>query len=49
MPSCKSTETVSHTSVMKKESQGYIENLKNKNKTELQDLLERQNKLLANT
>ncbi|KAF7989578.1 hypothetical protein HCN44_008252 [Aphidius gifuensis] len=49
MPTRKLTEAVSHTSVMKKESQGYIDNLKNKNKTELQDLLERQNKLLANT
>lgn len=32
----------------KKESQGYIDNLENKQKFELLDLLERQNKLLAN-
>ncbi|XP_043279736.1 uncharacterized protein Polr2M [Venturia canescens] len=32
----------------KKESQGYIDNLENKQKFELQELLERQNKLLAN-
>lgn len=33
---------------MKKECQGFIKNLKDKSKIELQDLLERQNKLLSN-
>ncbi|XP_014608996.1 PREDICTED: uncharacterized protein LOC106789364 [Polistes canadensis] len=32
----------------KKENQGYIDNLANKSKTELEELLERQNKMLAN-
>lgn len=32
----------------KKESQGYIEELKNKQKFELEELLERQNKILSN-
>lgn len=32
----------------KKEGQGYIDDLKTKTKLELQDILERQNKLLGN-
>lgn len=32
----------------KKENQGYIEDLRNKQKFELEELLERQNKILSN-